>query len=236
MRPFLKPVTAVKPRPQDPDTVRYVRSFLLLRVLVGALGFALPFALVLIDGVWFDGSPFPRTSLSAYYYSGARELFVGAQAATGVFLIAYKVAEINLDNTLSLVAGVGVLAVALFPTNRPGGPVGLTPLQDRLGESLVAGIHYTAAATFITALGVISFFFGLREGARPRSGNRSPAFWRGFHWTCAGLIAAALLWSLVTEVADAGPAESLLIGEAVAVWAFGVSWLWKGLELELLRR
>jgi hypothetical protein len=206
-------------------------------VLVGALGVALPFLLVLIDGLWFDGSPFPRTSLSAYYYSGARELFVGALAATGVFLIAYKVAEVNLDNTLSLLAGAGALGVALFPTNRPSDRIALTPLQDRLGETAVATVHYVSAAVFISALGAISFCFGIREGARPaRPGRRPPAFWRGFHFTCAAVIALALVWSLVTEAADIGPAESLLIGEAVAVWAFGVSWFWKGLELDLLRR
>jgi hypothetical protein len=237
MREFLTPVEAVHPRSEDPDAARYVRAFLILRVMVGALGIALPFALVLIDGLWFDGNRFPRTSLSAYYYSGVRELFVGALSATGVFLIAYKVAEVNLDNTLSLLAGVAVLGVALFPTDRSSHAIALTPLQDRLGETTVATIHYVSAATFISALGIISYFFGRREGARPPvPGKRSPGFWRAFHWGCAGLIAAALAFILVTEVLGTGPAESLLIGEAVSIWAFGVSWLWKGLELDMLRR
>ena len=237
MREFLTPVPAVHPPPKDPGAERYVRAFLIMRVLIGALGIALPFALVLIDGIWFDGNPFPRTSLSGYYYSGVRELFVGALSATGVFLIAYKVAEVNLDNTLSVLAGVAVLGVALFPTDRSSRAIALTPLQDRLGETTVATIHYASAATFISALAFISFFFGRREGARVTVlGKRSPSFWRAFHWSCAGVIAAALLFILVTEVLGTGPAESLLIGEAVSVWAFGVSWLWKGLELDMLRR
>jgi hypothetical protein len=236
VRPFLTPVTAVKPRPEEADAKRYVRSFLLMRVMVGVIGVALPFALVLADGIWFDGSPFPRTSLSAYYYSGVRELFVGALCAIGVFLVAYKVAEVNLDNTLSVLAGVAALGVALFPTGRPRDSVPLTPLQDELGETLVATVHYGSAVVFIVALGVISLCFGFREGARPPApGRRSPAFWRAFHWICAGVIAAALLFVLVTELFDVGPSESLLIGEAVSVWAFGVSWLWKGLEVDMLR-
>ena len=166
MREFLTPVEAVHPRSEDPDAARYVRAFLILRVMVGALGIALPFALVLIDGLWFDGNRFPRTSLSAYYYSGVRELFVGALSATGVFLIAYKVAEVNLDNTLSVLAGVAVLGVALFPTDRSSEAIALTPLQDRLGETTVATIHYASAATFISALAIIGYFFGRREGAR----------------------------------------------------------------------
>ena len=226
----------VDPRPQDAGAKRYVRSYLLMRVIIGMIGIGLPFALVLLDGVWFDGSPFPRTSLSDYYYSGVRELFVGALCAVGVFLVAYKVAEVNLDNTLSLLAGIAALGVALFPTDRPRGAVPLTPLQDELGETFVATVHYGSAVVFIVALGVISYFFGLREGARPAGpGKRSPRFWRTFHWICAGVIAAALLFVLVTEVFDVGPRESLLIGEAVSVWAFGVSWLWKGLEVDMLR-
>ena len=237
MREFLTPVEAVHPRPEDPGAARYVRAFLILRVMVGALGIALPFALVLVDGLWFDGNRFPRTSLSAYYYSGVRELFVGALSATGVFLIAYKVAEVNLDNTLSLLAGVAVIGVAMFPTDRSSDAIALTPLQDRLGETTVATIHYVSAATFICALGIISYFFGRREGARPPvPDKRSPGFWRAFHWSCAGVITGALAFILVTQVLDTGPAESLLIGEAVSIWAFGVSWLWKGLELDMLRR
>jgi hypothetical protein len=129
MREFLQPVVAVHPPPSGPDATRYVRSYLIMRVLVGAIGIGLPFALA-----------------------------------------------------------------------------------------------------------VISFYFGKREGARPEAeGRRSPRFWRNFHWACAGAIAAALLWILLTEVGDVGPRESLLIGEAVSVWAFGISWLWKGLEVDLLR-
>lgn len=237
MREFLKPVTAGHPRPADQTAARYVRSYLIMRTLVGALAIALPFLLVLVDGLPFDGDPFPRTSLSAYYYSGARELFVGGLSAVGVFLITYKVAEINLDNTLSLLAGLAVLVVALFPSGRPSGLVGLTPLQELLGESVVRAIHFTAAATFILSLAALSYQFGRREGARPpAAGRRSPKFWQTFHWICAGTIVAALTWCAVTLLSNGGPSRALLYGEAAAVWAFGASWLWKGLELDMLRR
>jgi hypothetical protein len=233
---FLQPVETVHPQPADPDTARYVRSFLIMRTFVGVLGIALPILLVLVDGVWFDAGPL-RESLSAYYYSGARELFVGGLSAIGVFLMTYKVAEVNLDNTLSLVAGVTIVVVALFPTSRPSELIGLTALQDRLGESFVAGLHFFAAALFILSLAVISYFFGKREG-KPRKGRpphrRSLRFWRNFHWICAALILAAFVWSGVTELTDSGPARSLLYGEVVAVWAFSASWLWKGFERETL--
>lgn len=233
-RAFLEPPTAVHPRTDDPKTVRYVRSYLILRILVGGLGIALPFLLVFGDGILYSGDPFPRDSLSAYYYSGVREWFVGALFAFGVFLITYKVAEANLDNLLSIVAGVAVLVVPLFPTWRPDDDIPLTPLQERWGEPLVAGIHFGAAALFISALAGISYLFGKREGDAPQHGERSPQFWRVFHWICAGVIVIALIWCFVTWQFDVGPDEALLYGETAAVWAFGVSWLWKGLEREML--
>lgn len=177
MRKFLTPVAAVHPQPTDLIAARYVRSYLIMRTVVGAFGIALPFVLVLVDGLWLNGNPFPRTSLSAYYYSGARELFVGALSAIGVFLITYKAAEINLDNTLSLLAGLAVLIVALFPTGRPSDLLRLTPVQNRLGESAVGGIHFAAAGTFILSLAVMSYYFRKREGKRhPAEGRRSPKF------------------------------------------------------------
>lgn len=232
---LLTPQLTVERPPADREVSRYVRSYLIMRVLVGALGVALPFVLVLGDGLVFDGEPFPRDSLSAYYYSGVRELFVGTLSATGVFLITYKVAERTLDNTLSILAGIAALTVAVFPTGLPVCVTQLTPLQERLGESFVKAIHFTAAGIFIMSLGLICLFFGVREGARsPRVGKRSPSFWRRYHWSCAGAIAAAVVWIAVTAVAR-GPSRSLLIGEAVSVWAFGASWFMKGLELDILR-
>jgi hypothetical protein len=235
MTDLLKPQRTVEPRPADGETARYIRSYLIMRVLVGLLAVALPFLLVLLDGLVFDGEPFPRGSLSAYYYSGVREVFVGTLSATAVFLITYKVADRTLDNTLSTFAGLAVLVVALFPTGRPAHRgIALTPLQERLGESVVQWIHFTAAAAFIVSLAVISYFFGVREGARPaREGTRSPEFWRNYHWGCAAVIGLALLWIVVTELAG-WPPKSLLVGEAVSVWAFGASWLMKGLELDIL--
>ena len=148
MKDFLQPVVETEPRPapSDPEKVRYLRSYLFMRAMIGAIGVALPFALVLFDGLMFSGEPFPRDSLSAYYYSGVRDVFVGALCATAVFLLTYKVVEKNLDNTLSLVAGLAVLGVALFPTGTPSDDIAVSPLQDRLSEGLVEGIHFVSAA------------------------------------------------------------------------------------------
>jgi hypothetical protein len=231
MSELLWPDVEVQPRQTAPASERYVRSYLIMRVAVGVLGIAVPLLLVL--GVWalFDDRPFARGSLSSYYYSGMREVFVGALCAIGVFLLTYKVAERSRENRLSIYAGAAVIIVALFPTGRPRG-VGETPLQDLVGATTVEWIHYGSAAIFIASLAVISYYFSKPP---PKTGNLPPSFWRRYHLICAGLIAAALGLAALEGIAG-WPDKGLLIAEAVAVWAFGASWLAKGLELDVLLR
>jgi hypothetical protein len=239
MATFLSPALDVQPRP-DPDIqteeARYVRSYLWMRVGIGVLGVLLPVLLVCVDKAAFHGNPFWRGSLSAYYYSGMREVFVGILSATGVFLLTYKVAERNLDNLASLLAGFAACIIPIFPTGRPSHPViPLTPLQDLLGETAVTTVHFTASAIFLGALAVVSFFFGVREGKRPRRQGThfSPTFWRWFHWVCTMLMALAIVWIVVT-LSVGWPPRALLIGEWASAWAFGASWLAKGAELDML--
>lgn len=244
-RAFLRPVLAVEPRP-DPETdssgAAYVRSFLWLRVGIGALGMLLPVLLVTIDRFVFHGRPVPRDSMSAYYYSGMREVFVGVIFTTGAFLLAYKVAESNLDNAASMGAGLCAGLIATFATSRPSvhdhprpPRPPLNPLQDLIGENAVKYVHYGASAGFIVLLATLSVTFGYREGRRrSEPGKRPPAFWRAFHYTCAGAMGVAGVWMLVTSLTHTGPRWSLLLGEWVCAWAFGLSWLWKGAELDML--
>jgi hypothetical protein len=218
----------------------YLRSYLLMRAVIGFIGVALPVTLLLGDGFLFKGRPPLRESLSGYYYSGMRDIFVGSVCVIAVFLLTYRVFEHNLDNAFSIVAGIAALGVALFPAIRPKHTnIALSPLQNLLGEFTVTAIHYTCAGIFIVSLGVISFMFGWREGNRPqqRDGHwarRSPEFWRRFHWTCAGGIAAAVVFMAVSELSGWLTQYALIIGETVAVFSFGLSWLMKGLELDVL--
>jgi hypothetical protein len=124
----------------------YLRAYLLLRVLIGLIGICLPVALILLDWLGLAGSFAARGSLSAYYHSGVRDIFVGALWAIGVFLITYKVFERSLENTLTLLAGAAVIGVAIFPIKRPDEIASpLTPWQTNLGQTPVSWVHYLCA-------------------------------------------------------------------------------------------
>ena len=217
-------------RSGDGIGLKYVKSFLLLRMLIGIVGIALPVVLVVGQWMVFDDEHL-GTSVSGYYHTGVRDIFVGSLCAIGVFLLTYMAFHYVWDNVFSTVAGLAALGVALFPT---GGPDPLTPLQDKLGESTVSRIHVACAIAFLVSLAVISFLFGRREGTKPESGPRRRMIWRGVHWLCGLVIIVALAFVVVTKLLHWRDGHSILYGEAVAALAFGVSWLTKGANLRIL--
>lgn len=226
---------------ENPDKLRYLQSWMLLRFLIGVLGLMLVLATWLGSALLPDGQWALRGSLSAYYYSGMREFFTCTLAATGVFLIAYKAFQRSLENVITLVAGLAIVLVSFFPTTRPAeikATFGLTPLQAGLGETTVGVIHGVSALVFILLLAVISYLFGAREGARdvPAPGARFGAtFWKWLHWGCAGVIVLACLFFLLHTVGVPFGSwidgHALWLTEVVALAAFATSWMCKGAEL-----
>jgi hypothetical protein len=219
------PDVAVKPRPEDEPA--YLRSYVFTRFAIGLLGVLLPPLLVLVEPALFDGLPAPRGSLSAYYYSGLREIFVGGLSAIGVFLVAYKFLDFSWESVLSSLAGAAAVVVAVFPTERPGDGVTATPFQVKLGEDVVTAIHYGAAVAFISLLVPIVLFFSRSEGGRQ---NRK---WQGFHAVMAAVIVFGAALAGFAGITG-GPDKGVLIGEWIAIWAFGASWLAKGAEWKTL--
>jgi hypothetical protein len=207
---------------------RYIRSFLFERLVVGALGIILPFALVFIDWLVFHGHPVPRDSESAYYYSGMREWFTVCVGTCGFFFIAYRITERMLENTLSIFGGIAALLIAMFPTARTHYEkhhgVKRTPLQKLFGEQNVSHVHLVSAIVFIIAIGGICVLFGLAV----KRGSPHWIFWRYFHFACAGVIGLALVWALATF--HSGPRWSTLVAEAACALAFGASWFAAGAD------
>jgi hypothetical protein len=163
----LAPVQELRPDPESGEG-RYVRSFLVMRLIIGLIGVLLPFALVFIDHRAFHGYPYPRGSESIYYYSGMREVFTVSIGTIAFFLFAYKLTERNLDNTLSFFAGLAAMLIPLFPTAPPAliqqgftkrtnpVPPDLTPLQKAFTQR--QRTRFTSSPR-----GSLSFVSGLRR-------------------------------------------------------------------------
>lgn len=230
----------------DP-AVLYVLSYLHIRTVVGFLGILTPLILLVGDAFFLEGDLLVRGSLSAYYHTPMKDVFVAILSVTGFLLVTYMSGQGKTwDFWLSLVAGVAVLGVVFFPTHRPGlapgdprcgalpVPEGCSPVQQRLGEEVTAVVHHVFAAIFILSLAAIAFLFAHR--ARQYDRNRVMALVQD---VCGWLIIAAVIFVVVGELAGVTVAglAPLYLGEVVAVWSFGVSWLLKGVNLrDALRR
>lgn len=215
---------------------------------MGILGFALPTLLFLFDWVLLRSKDLVvRGSLSAYYHSGVRDLFVGILCITGFMLIAYMLGQRSTrmdkrEAALSTIAGAGALLVALLPTTRPGlldgmprcgphtspAPEGCTLLQQLLGEDLVAKAHFVSAGTFIGFLALICvLIFAKREQLEGHEDRKR------LHLVCGWTIAGAIVWAIggsLLHLVTFGW-TALLVGEVVAVYFFSFSWMIRSHDL-----
>jgi hypothetical protein len=207
-------------RTRDPGLI----SYLTLRKFVGLIGILLPFALVIIH-MLLVRQVVLLGSVSGYYYTDVRGVLVGSLCAIGVFLFAYRGYDnwdnINWDNVLTNAAGVFAIGVALFPT---------APVNPSTHARDISYVHLTCAGLLFAALAVISFWLFTRTD--PAIGRTKQKKIRDLIYRGCGIVIALCL-ALV-------PIESLVIGapiqgirplfwlEAIAVVAFGISWLVKG--------
>ena len=224
----------------DDPAVLYVRSYLLIRTVVGVIGILLPIILIICEAFFLKGGVHVRGSLSAYYHTSMQDIFVGSLCVTGILLVTYMAGmPRSWDFWLSLIAGVAVLAVVFFPTWRPkvpGAPLcgsnpsppGCSPVEQALGEALTARIHAVSAAVFILCLAAISFLFAHREKKYNHRDLR-----QRFHFFCGVAILLAVAWALIGGALKINIWEltPLYVGEIISVWAFGASWFVKGKDL-----
>ena len=154
-------------------------------------------------------APTVRDSISAYYASDTRNIFVGALFVIGFFLFAYRGHDKN-DDRVGDVAFVAALGVALFPSTKAG---------------WIALVHYISAFAFFCSLSYFSLCL-FTKGANRR---RNVAY-RVCGTAMLVCIAAIALLKLTTleERLSWTPVFWL---EAVLVWAFGISWFVKGKAL-----
>jgi len=209
-----------------------VISYLQLRFYVGVIGLLLPWVLVI--GSWVEGYGV-EPSLSGYYYTPMRNVFVGALCALAVFFVAYKGYD-RSDSTLTNIAGLCMIAVTLCPTT--------TPYHPALYQVIVGDLHLFFACVAFVLLAVMALRFAKRE---PTPAGLS--FWRALGYAFGFTRAASSQtprWAVITYrvcgftilvcIALIYPgskvyAYSLLVLETILMTAFGVSWFVKGGKL-----
>jgi len=187
-------------------------SYRNMRAIIGYVGLTLPVAL-LLTGV-ADGHV--ESSLSAYYYSKAGNVFTGALCVIGVFLLAYRLTARAVDNAATTLAGVAALGVAFFHA---------APDNASLNQLRLANVHLACAAALFILLGGISLFIFPRDIAPAQR-------WRAKWYMAFGVLIwlsislMPMLNSLAASFYDNHHVFFIL--ETVCVTAFAVSFILKG--------
>jgi len=189
-------------------------SYMALRQAVGWIGILLPFTLMLGVFIIFKGGLI-QSSISAFYYTGMGDVFVGSICAVGLFMFFYAGYD-KRDNRTGNFAGFFAIALALFPTTEAG------PL-DTIGI-----VHLVSASAFFLTLSYFSLFLFTLTSDQPSDEKRT----RNIIYVVCGIIMLVCLGAMVLYfifLEDKLPIHGFIFwGETLALLAFGISWLTKG--------
>ncbi|MDA2911230.1 hypothetical protein MYX04_09900 [Nitrospiraceae bacterium AH_259_D15_M11_P09] len=205
-------------------------SYLTLRKIVGILGISLPFILWLGALMLFNKGIQP--SISDYYYTGMRNVFVGAHCAIGLFLLSYTgykkdgvLEDALLGVPVGVPAGIGAIGLALFPTTPQENPTDL--------EQTIGSVHLAFTSLWFLTLAYFSLFLFTKSDQKPlpsRKKKRNHVY-RVCGYTMLGSIGLIFVIEkfLPLNIQQAISAYHPVFWlELVAVVAFGISWLTKG--------
>jgi hypothetical protein len=203
-----------------------VASYLLLRKAIGWIGTLLPVVLIVGDAA-FTSTPLP-VSLSDYYYTPMRNIFVGSLCVLGVFLVLYDVGVLA-DRWITNVAGVGALGVA-FLAGSPEVPH-LSTTQEVVGD-----LHVFFASVAFLAFSVTMWRFARADSDGPDAPAPSPGEANFYRVSAGVMLGFVILSGLAILLPISFQHATLLLFdfEALAIITFGVSWLVKGRALRSL--
>jgi hypothetical protein len=154
---------------QSAEGRELVVSYLFLRRAVGWIAIFLP--IVLLAGNLISSAASPPESMSGYYYTDMRNIFVGSLCALGVFLVAYNGYD-NVDRWVTTIAGLGAIGVAFCPTKPAVCVAGAAACpapsvrQLAIHQTVVGDIHLGFALLAFLMLGLMALRFA-KTGPTP---------------------------------------------------------------------
>lgn len=208
-------------------------SYMLLRKLIGCLGITLP--IILVIGAFFYNCETIQGSISDYYHTEMRNIFVGVLCAVALFMFAYKGYD-RRDAIAGNLACVFALGVAFFPTSVDLTSVCTTDCAENCIHyaNWIKVVHYTSASLFFSVL----IYFSLVLFCEPRNKKESlpqQKRRRNFVFRVCGyvmifcvLFIALYHFVLMDNYPELKQLNLVFWFEVIALWAFGISWLTKG--------
>jgi hypothetical protein len=212
------PDTSDRGQYRDGTDNSLVISYVVLRRAVGFLGTTFPLVLyfgnLLLGDVWGV-----EKSISAYYATSMRDVFVGELFAVALFMFAYRGYDVR-DEIAGKAACLFAIGVALFPE----------PSQ----VLWVARAHLVFAAALFVTFAYFSLCLFTKTGASPRPPPRvARKQMRNRVYAACGVamlvfIGLIALYYLLGQPAGVAAFKPVFVLETLSLWAFGVSWWVKG--------
>ncbi len=204
------------PAPKDP----IVLSYLALRKAVGAVALALPFAVAI---PWALVHHAILTSISIYYYTGMRNLFVGSLCAIAMFMLCTRGYD-RKDEFAGIFSALCAIGVAFFPT----APACCASAR----QQHIGWIHYSFAALLFLTLAyfcLVLFKMSAENHALTRRKIQRNMVYTGSGIAILASLALLAAMTLVfhVEYVFARVAPGILF-ETTSLIAFGCAWLTKG--------
>jgi hypothetical protein len=195
-------------------------TYLSLRLGIAAIGVALP-VMLWIGALQLEGLPL-QSSMSAYYYTGMRDVFVGASFAVGFALYVYRGFS-STENVVLSLAGVLAVCIALFPTHGSG------------ERTIAHDVHTLAGILFFACLAYVSVFRAADTLSLIRDTRWARILLRIYQALGVMMLASPLVALVAERMLRPPGAEPSLVFfvQAFGVWTFAAYWLVKTLELRL---
>ena len=222
-----------RPPPNKPPEII---SYYTMRRAIGILGISLP--LILWAGAFlFGGCKEVQGSISTYYHTNMRNIFVGFNCAVALFLFAYRGHDWR-DNLAGYLGCIFVLGVAFLPCNISAvdQPCLIQPARQNL---MVGQMHNLCALLYFIVLIIYALFLfpkthmDMLTGEKMYMGRQKKR--RNLvYYVCGSIMTLSLItilvymWVLDIRYPNLKRHVPIFWLETVMLLAFGISWLTKG--------
>jgi hypothetical protein len=211
-------------------------SYYTMRRAIGILGITLPLMLVTGSSLFGDCEEV-QMSISTYYYTNMRNIFVGFNCAVAFFLFAYRGHD-WMDNLTGYLGCILVLGVAFLPcTISTPNPPCLVPILPQ--NPLVGKLHNISAISYFIILIVYSLFLFPKTHMDMVTGEkmfmgRQKKKRNVVYYICGSIMTTSLLliisymWILKNLSPGLEGLNPVFWLESIMLLSFGISWLTKG--------
>lgn len=239
---------AETPSRDDSVDALVASGYLWIRLMVAIIGIGLPLLIVTVERIVFTGTTIHKWgSISSFYHSPLRDVFVASNCVAGALLITYMAGSWRKPQYwISTLGGLGLIALANFPTGRPD-LMSKTPncdlpshiydngadepqcsaVQNWIGEQNSQYVHYTGFITFAVAAFLLTILMYRYERK-----HHPKHIYVLVHLLC--IIAYVVGLTLIVFASKTGWTwlnSGFFWGEAVVIWSFSVSWIFQSREI-----